>query len=473
MAQTTVTIDPYDLLKNAYEGAGGFKDGSYLFQHKRETAPNFEVRKSIAYYLNYLQPVVNTHVDPIFRKEPARNWSNSKFLDAFVTDVDGLGTPFTTFMKRSGFAAKLMGVSLIVMDNVSDTSQAVSIAQAKEKRQFPYCYMVSADRIFKWKTDSFGKLQYIVYSEPLVNKDAEEPKATDVAATFKDTAGASEIQYRIWTTTDWAVCDKDGEILDSGEHGLGRVPVTLLYSKSVIPGQVLVESEFASIAKTNLRLFNLCSELDEILRNQAFSVLIYPSKDPTSLTIGVNNALGFDGVESRFAPDFIAPPAAPAEMLMGQMDRLIQEMYRMAMLSHVTGDTQSRTGAAKQWDFEATNKVLASFSGNCAAAEMDLMNIFALWTKTDPIKQNFTSRYSSDFSIRDTVQDIEEATKALAMKIGGRYDIEIKKKVASATLKDVPDADVQAVIAEINTGTAVVVDTAAQPADTKPAAEAS
>lgn len=468
MAQTTITIDPYQLLKDAYEGSGGFKDGTYLFQHKRETTANFEVRKSIAFYLNYVQPVVNTHVDPIFRKEPARNWNTSKFLDQFVLDVDGSGTPLTTFMKRCGFAAKLMGVSLIVMDNAKDAAQAPSVAQAVANRQFPYCYLVSAERITKWAVDSFGRLKYIVYSEPYVDPNAQELTATDIAAAIKDSASSGEtIQYRVWTTTDWATCDKDGGIIESGTHGLGRVPATLLYSKSVIPGQVLVESEFASIAKTNLRLFNLCSELDEILRNQAFSVLTYPCKDPTTLAIGVNNALGFDGENSRFAPAFIAPPAAPAEMLMSQTDRLIQEMYRMAMLSHVSGDTQSRTGAAKQWDFEATNKVLASFSGNCAASETDMMNIFALWTGADPIKQNYTVRYSSDFSIRDTLQDVEEATKALAMAIGGLYDVEIKKKVAAATLKDVPDANLQAVLAEI-IANPTAINTTPEATDTTP-----
>ena len=453
MAQTTITIDKNTLLKDAYEGSGGFQDGTYLFQHKREQAAAYETRKSIAYYLNYLQPTVNSHVDPIFRKEPARTTSDA-FMTEFLGDVDTKGTPMTKFMKHAGFAAKLMGVAAIVMDNAKEEKKAKTAADALATRQFPYAYVVTKDNFTKWKTDRLGNLKYFAYSEPYQDPNEGEVSAASIAENIKQSDSASaEIQYRIWTPTEWAVCDKDGGIIESGDNPLGRVPVTLLYGKSVLPGKLDVESMFYPIAKTNLRLFNLCSELDEILRNQAFSILIYPHKDPSSLTIGVNNAMGFDGAESKFAPSFIAPPSGPAEWLMKHIDRLIQEMYRMAMLTHLSGGTdESRTGAAKAWDFEATNKVLADFAANCYYTEVQMAKLFAMWTSKDPATFDFSVRYSSDFSIRDTEQELKEAAQALQLQIGGQYDIEIKKKAAQVSLRDVPGADLDKVVADIEAG---------------------
>lgn len=471
MSGKTLSVDTYTLLKDAYEGNGGFNTGDYLIQHKRENQPNYQLRQQIAYYLNYLQPVVNSHVNPVFRKNPARNWNGAnKFWLEFVNNTDLFGSDMTQFMKQSGFLAKLFGVSFIVMDNFKEAQQARNQADAIKNRQFPYMYNVTPDRVAGYTLDSLNRLTSITYSEPLEDQNATPPTALEIAiqaASGKAQKGAStEVQYRTWTTTSWAVVNKGGDVLDQGEHNLGRVPVVPLFSKNVIPGIVVPDSEFFAIAKTNLRLYNMCSELDEILRNQAFSILTYPGKEVPALTIGVNNAIGYDGKEVHFPPQFIAPPAAPAEIIMSQMDRLINEMYRMAMLTHVAGgNKEARTGAAKAWDFEVTNQVLADFATNCERAEYGIAELFTAWTEptrdiaTKPIE--YKCMYSSDFSIRDTEQELKEATMALKLNIGGKYDTAIKQHVAAVTLKDSPDVDLDEIKKDIeaNSGKTAVTPT--------------
>ena len=54
------------------------------------------------------------------------------------------------------------------------------------------------------------------------------------------------------------------------------------------------------------------------------------------VTVGTNNALIYPA-DATHTPDFIAPPAAPAEMLTEQMDRIIKEMFRMSGLDSVIG----------------------------------------------------------------------------------------------------------------------------------------
>ena len=149
MAQERITVENSTLLKDSYEGTGGFQDGSYLAQHKREYITNYQVRQSLCYFLNYMQPIVNSHVNPLFRTSPTRNWAgkaagtsdgitattqmtttnasgapsggagagSSAYWDAFVNDVDMHGTNLTSFMKRAAQAAKLYGVCFIVCDN--------------------------------------------------------------------------------------------------------------------------------------------------------------------------------------------------------------------------------------------------------------------------------------------------------------------------------------------------------------------
>ena len=471
MSGRTLTVETYSLLRAAYEGNGGFNNGDYLVQHKRENSNNYQLRQQIAYYLNYVQPVVNSHVNPIFRKNPARNWPNaSKFWLEFINNTDLFGSDMTQFMKQSGFLAKLFGVSFIVMDNFQEAQQAKNQASAIKNRQFPYMYNITPDRVVGYTLDSFNRLTSLTYTEPLEDQTTAALTAVELAtqgASGKAQMGAStDSQYRTWTTTSWAVVNKDGAILDQGDHNLGRLPVVPLFSKNVVPGTVIPDSEFFAIAKTNLRLYNMCSELDEILRNQAFSILTYPGKEVPALTIGVNNAIGYDGKETHFAPAFIAPPAAPAEIIMSQMDRLINEMYRMAMLTHVAGgNKEARTGAAKAWDFEVTNQVLADFATNCEKAEHGVAELFTAWTEpgrdivTKPVE--YKCVYSSDFSIRDTEQELKEAGMALKLQIGGKYDIAIKQRVASVTLKDSPDVDLDEIKQDIEANSGKVVNTGA------------
>lgn len=417
----------YDLLWDSYYGTGGFQTGDYLVKHKREKDENYRERKVIAYYLNYVRPVVNSHVDPVFRTEPAREWQGpgSVLWEKFISDVDKNGSSLTRFMKRAGLIAKLMGVAFIVLDNFKE--HTLNVSEAISSRTLPYTYIVSPNRVTSFLTDQYGNLASITYTE----QDQE-----------------GQVNYRTWTSKGWILKDSDGKVVEEGKHPLGRVPVIPLFSRPMNQGEMLPISEFYPIAKTNARLFNLCSELDEILRNQAFAVLIYPDtgKGISSLTLGPNNALGFDGENSRHTPAFIAPPADPSNLLMAQIDRLVKEIYRMAMLTHVTGVQEQKTGVAKAWDFEQTNTALTDFADNCEGVEIEMAKVFSLWVNQDLAYQ---CNYSDDYSIQDVEQELKEATQALDMQIGGRFDVEVKKKVTAIYLQDLPTEDYDAVIEDI------------------------
>ena len=457
MAQTTISVDNNTLLKDAYEGTGGFQDGSYLAQHKREHTENFNTRKSLCYFLNYLQPIVNSHVNPLFRTPPTRNWagktietadgissttmatavssSASAYWESFVNDVDMHGTNLTSFMKKAAQSAKLYGVAYVVIDNVPE--QPATQAQALEKRAFPYAYIIDKPRITSSKVDRAGRLVSITYSENF----------NPVVVSSKP----GELQYRTWTLQDTFLSDKDGEELIGASnkvtHSLGLLPVVPLFARLATPGNVLPESEFLSVARTNLRVFNLCSEIDELLRGQAFSILCYPG-DATSLTLGPNNALGFDGKESRFAPSFIAPAAAPADWLMKLMDKLIQEMYRMALLTHVTGQqTEQRTGLSKAWDFESTNQVLADFAANCQLTEFMLARVFQGWTKQD---LQYACTYSNDFSVTDTADELSQLKSAKEIVPTGLAAIAIMKKAISIVLRGMDAAGLKILYADLD-----------------------
>ena len=245
---------PYQLLRDAYFGTGGFADGAYLVKHKREQVDKYKNRKALAYYLNYTATAVNSHVDPIFRQEIKRDWegAGSSLWEEYQANVDNAGTTIQGLAKRAATGAKLFGVNFIVTDNVA--VQPATLGEAIQERNLPYSFIVEPDRVKSVKTDRFGSLSEFSYTEP-ANKDNADDK--------------DEINIRTWTKTSWVLTDKDGKQLENGSHGLGRVPVTIWASRELDPANVMQPSEFLSVVKANLHLYQLCSWLSEILQNQA------------------------------------------------------------------------------------------------------------------------------------------------------------------------------------------------------------
>jgi hypothetical protein len=404
-------IDDNDLLRHAYFGTDGFADGGFLFRHRREDDEQYGFRRMLAYYLNYTAPVVNSHVDPVFKDPATRDYTGagSSLWETYAENVNGAGTEIGDFMKMAGLSAKLFGGCVIITDNKAE--QPATVAEVLQTRALPYSYIVTPDRITDFEIDALGVLVSISYTEAEIGEDGKR---------------TNETLIRKWTRQAWALY-RDSKLIRGEDHNLGRVPATILLSRKLDPGAVKPPSEFLSVARTNLHIYQLCSWLAEIHANQTFAILTYPvvGKAPESLTLGTNNALAFNG-EGRHAPEWKAPPADPAKSLQDQIDRLIQEIYRMASLSYVTGTKQASSGVAKAWDFEKTNQALTDLAQNCEAAEKDLADLFALWTGQ---ALAYTCSYPREFALADIAQELADAQAVLDMTLGQEVKVEVAKKV--------------------------------------------
>ena len=431
----------HKLLFDAYYGKGGFKKGFFLFKHPRESQKKYDRRRKMAYYSNYLRPIIDSHVDPIFRKEPKREWKDNAAFSAYILDVDTCGTGMNRFMKKAALIAKIFAVAFIFTDNFADLPQ--NLAATLKERCLPYSYIVTPDRLDSYKINRFGKLTSITITEP----------AEDAEGNVKD----GVINKRTWTTTTWKLTGEDGKVISKGEHNLGRLPVTVLYSNQVQREDTLPQSEFYDIARMSVSLYNRCSELDEVLSNQAFNILTYPlgdtqrAKDIEEIITGTENMLGYDGTLGG-KPDFISPKSEPADLQMKQLDRLVQEMHRMARLSHVTGVEKQTSGVSKAYDFENTNQNLGDFAANIEEAEKDMAAVFELWAGGGS-KLEYTASYDRDFGMIDIEQVLKEADEALLLNIGSKFNAAVKKKVVAAYLPELPEKEYDEITKEIDENT--------------------
>ena len=427
-------IGRYSLLGDAYYGTGGFLTGHYLTKHDRETKEAYAVRCSEAYYLNYFAPIVNALVDPIFKRRPLRDFTGpaEDFITAFSKDVDRAGTDIHDFMKEVALHAKIYGVAFIVMDNRqmsendNETRQDMMV-----NKDYPYVYCLDPEYVDSFGIDHTGNITYIRFHE---------------VSSIED--GAVKYRYVEFDRSGWRVTDKISGVT-SGTYNLGRVPVIPLYSRLLKKKTILPEPELLSVAKTAKAIYNHCSWLSKILKDQTFSILTIPTLDQTDIVVGTNNALGYDPA-SGHEPAFIAPPSDPAEVLRAQVKDLAREMYRMASLSFMTDSGSTKeSGYSRQWAFERTNQQLANFAGQCAKAENQMMQLFCRWIGSSI---DYHVSYPDDFGVVDVADELAQAQSVLDMQLTEGLKEEVLKKVIAAYCPNISDERFDELLNELKAG---------------------
>lgn len=429
----------YELLHDAYTGGGGFQDGRYIIRHKREDDEKLAKRKELSYYSNFVRPVVDSLTNPVFRKPILRDWQatarDKVMLEGFIKDIDLKGTPINRFMKKAVRMARLYGVCFMVMDNVEAAD--VSFSRVVAERKYPYLYIVKPEQVKHFTCDKNGILTSITY---------------EVSTSYSNEYGKTgTVETWTWTSKDWEKKMQHG-LVAGADHNLGVVPVIPLFGTEVDEGDILPVSPMLSIAKTNLTIYNLCSELRELLRSQAFAVLIYPVTENIArqgikdgVSLGPNDMLSCDG-EARNLPQFITPSAEQAILIQAEIARLIDDIYRQADLTSVVAVQTKQSGVAKQWDFEQTNQILADMAENCEVAEQFIIYLFCKWING---KIDYKCAYPRDFGIVDVKDEIEKIRAALDLGIGGQFDVEQKIKAAEVTLQNIDSKEYDAVTEDI------------------------
>jgi hypothetical protein len=417
----------YTLLRDAYFGSGQFEGGGALVRHERESDGNYAKRRRLAYYLNYTGPIVNASVDPIFRNEIAREYNDTAKFKVFLDDADRTGADLQNYIRRMAVAAKLYGVVYIVVNNEASIGETVQ--DNLDMRALPYLTAVLPQNVTHWKFDERGRLIEFAYKD-----------------TVKDAEDKTRVRFYLWTQNEWQVQDENQQTIAQGDNNIGRVPVVQWFGRSTDPMEMLPSPEFLSVAQTNYHVYQLCSWHTQILQNQTFNILTLPSGGEEDITIGTNNVLTYPP-ESTHTPAFIAPDAAPANVLTDQIDRLIREMYRMSGLDSVIGVQTAKSGVARQWDFERTNQRLVDFAIQCEEAEKAIVALYEAWTGE---QINYTCEYPRDFKIADVAADLQEAQQAIDLGFDSKsFRVEVARKVLAAYLPNIEPDVYDAVISEL------------------------
>lgn len=436
-----VLVNKYELLDNSYRASGGFEDGSYLIPHPRELADKYVRRKNMSYYINYVKPVVDSHVNPIFKNKPIRQGLSSTY-EQFIKDVDGNGTTLTRFMKKAAIRAKLHGVEFIVVDMEQlEEGQIVTEKDIIEQRLYPYLYLVSPSQVNNWALDKFGNLIYFSYT---------------ITSNFVDDEGNIKSLGETYTwTNDYCIRQIQGEEKRKIVNPLGMIPIVPLYGAINDSDTLIPQSDVYAIARTNYALYNACSEERERARSQAFSMLIYPIADDDDydsgdepLQYGTADMLLYRGT-THGKPEFITPPTDSTDILLSEINFMIKEIYRMANMQFaIEGSKYNISGIVKEWENQQLFQTISELAQGLQEAEYKIAKVFSKYMGEN--MDNISITYNNQYGIVDSTSVLTNATQALALNICGSYNEAMKEQVIRATLKDVDSSVIDTILNDLH-----------------------
>jgi hypothetical protein len=408
-------IKDWELYGDAVSGAGGFKKGGYIDKFKSEDQEKYERRQKQVYYLNHTAAVIDTYVGHLYKKPVSRE-HESDALEKFYasTNIEGDRT-IEEYMQMISAASMTYGVCYAVVDRTRmDGEQVRSKADLERLGAKTYSYILTPKDIINWALGPDGLFNWVIIQETNTTNPDHWMKAHK-----------KEVRYRVWTREYWALY-REGENNPylSAEHELGVVPIVPVFNVIKEGHTVIGRSEIAEIAKINKNLYNKCSELDELMVNNAFAILAMSKKnvDQTNFKLGAGRVLFFDEI----MPQYISPSPMAIAAYETRIQNLVNEIYRIAKIEYTGGVAPS--GIALAFKFEKTNQSLARKASNLEDAEMKLAKMVSRWESIEEANAlELKVEYPRDYGIIDFQGEAMKDEKVLDIGISPTFNKIYKK----------------------------------------------
>lgn len=434
-----------------YDGAGGFLDGTYLVAHPREwvdytadipskPTKKLKARRKLARYENVGASIIDQKRAALFRQEAIRQIGDGKsdaeqnhpFIQ-WCENVDGAGTCMDDFMKQAWTLAAVFGYVLLYMDRPASAEAPRSLADQKA----PYLRLYTPLDMPDWLTDDRGSLTAVKFVEPI-------PRTSlDTADTGTQTLERYVDGEAWWTKTG-------SETTPKAPHGFGRLPVVALYVAQKGLQQIVGESVLRD-PQLFIDLYNLTSEVRELLRNQTFGVLNVPvgtGDNATNVeTIRTWNKSKKGTEDVLFTPaaaSYIQPDAGNVTVYQEERQYLLRTIYRLCVTSYEQDSKDAKSADALKLETESTQQVLASYADYLEEAEEGIADLwFRATYGADGAEQqkeaaNLTIHYPDNFE-PDTVDTLLTRIKtAIGLDLGQTATAELKKRLVPQLLPNLP-----------------------------------
>lgn len=419
-----------------------------LFMHPKERVADYSKRLQMSYYYNFCAPIIDIYSNHLFKVPVIEEFEDLQTtVDSVGEDIDKSGSSISEFRKEIADIAQIFGHVFVLVDSPSIPESEVLTKQDQiDNRAFPYLTIIYPQNLINWALDENGKPYWVLIRECFEgNKDP---------ATF-DKNRKDLVVYKLWTRFGWEMYDNEYNLMAGSAHPVGEVPIVCVFDKkSRKVKSFLGVSSLADIAFIARDIYNSCSELRQILRDQTFAFLaINGSSDEYSeLEIGTGKGLLYP--EGRNKPEYVSPPSDNAQVYFDHIDRQVTKIFELAKLEgggtggRVKAQPQvdQQSGVSKAWDFNQTNSALNEKAGNLEDGEYKIWRFVSLWQG-----QEFTGKikYPNEFSVTSLKDDLDELEQEMRCMMGKTFNVEVRKTIIKKKFPNKDKNDIEEMVKEV------------------------
>ena len=414
-----ITQNAYVLMDDAYKGTGGFRDGSYLIPYGREMFYN--MRRQFSTYKNYIKPIFNAMIEPIFADEIPRTYPENGLFSYFVEDVDNNGTSLQDTMNEAMQITVRQGQVFVIMDNFEEDDMPATLQEARQDRKFPYILLKTALDLDSYKLDKWGNIEEITFIDAKIEILSKEIQT-----------------YRKWDSQASYILKKIGdgkyEVLKTISHNLGVIPVIACYRNPRMNKQeLLIDPPYYDMMRLALSIYNKDSELRDLERSQTFSLLVVQSDRSGNLNIGRRNVI-FVRSDTTITPAYISPNPQISIGLMASIDKATDDLYKLAEQSGVTAVRTESSGVSEAFKFFGHETVLRKISNLSRRLEEAIAHLFSIFTGEN--LDEYTADYPVDFAPGSITSEVDMMDKYLKMDPPKKAYAMALEKVTRLVLSD-------------------------------------
>lgn len=399
--------DLYERMELLYEGGFELLERAHCFLPKQigETIDRYRERIKNASYIPHFGHIVDQIAGNLFAADlrvdtPAAEPED--FYNAFAFDANLRGDDFASVMKSCFRDALVYGKSVLACDfpRVEGFEASSLLEEDALGLARAYCYTVEPEDLLDWETDSVrhetatvaggkvtwsvGKMRWCTIYRKICDRASPSADRSSFVEEFVVWEMANgRAQYTVYRTAPRTEREQDPRpedevpVFASGVTSFKEIPVLQLELPEGLwlgnkIGPLAVEHfrrRSALIAAENRSLFavplvKLGPEIPAVDGQMPSDVQTDPNRgeDP----IGAFTRAGYVVLGKDDDLKFVEPSGDAYKIIDEQLDKLVDEMYRVCSLMGQSVSSSSsavgRSGASKQLDKSATNIVLSAYA---------------------------------------------------------------------------------------------------------------
>ncbi len=439
-------------LAHVREGAGGFLDGTYLVAHPREwqdheaanprkPSKKLKARRALASYENIAASIIEAKKSALFHDEVRRrvgdaDKATTSDLEQWWEDVDGAGTHIDDFMSDAWDAAATFGHAIIYLDKPATTGPDESSEVTAADADRPYLRVYTPLDVYDWLKDDRGKLIAVKLMEAIQRTE------------FSQFPNSTQFQVRMVSDTNWTLYNQGGQFLQQGDHQLGMLPIVILYAqrRTMLPD---IGHSVLDDPQLYIDLYNLTSEVRELLRNQTFSQLSVKLDKDESVIDAQKNLATVTGTESALFShggiDYISPSAENISAYHAEIERRLRTIYRVAALQWEADTKDAEAKGSLQLKRADMNQRLSYYADELGRAEYAIAKLYyraqygADVGETRFENDGVVIQYPESFDLTPFIVVIEQAQAALSIGMPSEVLKELRKALLPKLLPEIDE----------------------------------